>query len=57
MKDMFKGMNTKDKKASIKWCQRRYPKEEFRASERCTKLHDGLTDATCLAIYCYRVNG
>jgi len=56
MKEMFKGMNIKDKKVSIMWCKRKYPKEDFRASERCKNEHDGLTDATCLAVYGFRLN-
>lgn len=51
-KEVFKGLDTKDTKvASILYCQRKYPKEDWRATERCTKMHDGLTDGTCMALY------
>ena len=51
------GINSKDEKGSIKYCQRKYPNESFKATERCSKAHDGLTDALGLAIYGHRING
>jgi len=56
MKEILTSVNTKDKKGSIMWCKRKYPKEDWTASKRSTKPHDGLTDACCLAVYCYRKN-
>ncbi len=56
MKEMFKGMDTKDKKASIMFCQRKWPKEDWTATERSVKPHTGLTDAAVIALYCYRRN-
>jgi len=51
-KSILKGLNTDDTKlASILYCQRKYPNEDWRATERCTTNHDGLTDATCMAEY------
>jgi len=52
-KEIFNGMTVKDTKiASAEWCSRKYPNFDFRASERCRKLHDGMTDACCIANYC-----
>ena len=54
--EILKGMNTGDtKKDSIMFCSRRYPKEDWRATERSKKLHDGLTDACCMALYCEKI--
>jgi len=50
------GINSKDEKGSIKYCLKKYPKERWTATERCKKYHDGLTDAACMAVYCYRRN-
>ncbi len=51
-KVIFIGMDHKDTKlASITYCSRLYPEEDFRATNRCTKIHDGITDALCLAKY------
>jgi hypothetical protein len=43
------GTDTKQK--SIIWCKRKYPNESFKATERCTKDHDGICDALCIANY------
>jgi len=56
MKDILKGMDTNDKKGSIMWCKRKYPNENWAATERSTKPHDGKTDSCALAVYCYRRN-
>ena len=50
------GIDSKDKKGSIPFCQRKWPDVDWKATERCTKVHDGLTDGACLALYCYRRN-
>ena len=51
-KEMFAGLSKGDtKKNSIVVAQRFFPKEDFRATERCRIKHHGLTDATLLAIY------
>ena len=53
--DILKGMNTGDtKKDSIMFCKRMFPRDSWKATERCIKEHDGLTDAACMAVYCYR---
>ena len=49
-------IDSKDKKGSISFCQRKWPDIDWRATERCTKVHDGLTDGAGLALYCYRRN-
>ena len=51
-KKVFEGLNTDDKKlASALFCQRKWPKESWKATERCTTIHDGMTDAACIAYY------
>ena len=50
------GINSKDEKGSIKYCQRMFPQEDFRATDRCKIQHDGLTDATCIALVGFRRN-
>lgn len=51
-KELFKGFTYGDtKEASISFCTRKYPDQSFKATERCKKHHDGMTDACCIAIY------
>lgn len=51
-KQILKGINCADtKKASALYCTRRYPNEDFTPTLRAKKIHDGLTDATCIAGY------
>ena len=53
--EMFKGMpkgNTKE--SSKKVAQRLFPKENFKKSDKCTNLHDGLTDSSLIAEYTRR---
>ena len=51
-KKVFEGLNTEDTKlASALFCQRKWPKEDWKATQRCTKIHDGMTDAACIAYY------
>lgn len=53
-KEVLKGFNQADtKQASILFCQRKFPNSDFRASTRTVKVNDGLTDATCIAYYCF----
>jgi hypothetical protein len=42
-------------KGSIMFCARYFPGESFKVG-KSKKDHDGLTDATAIALYCYRVN-
>lgn len=56
MKVVLAGFNSEDKKVSIQWCQRKWPNENWKATERSTKPHDGLTDAAAIAVYCYLKN-
>lgn len=50
--DMFVGINRNDTKAaSALVAQRLRPDVDWRASPRCRKPHDGLTDAFCIAEY------
>lgn len=51
-KEMFSGVNRDDAKAaSALVAQRLRPEQDWRASVRCRKPHDGLTDAFCIAEY------
>lgn len=55
-KEMFRGLpkgNTKDLSAKV--AQQLYPKETFLKTAKCTKIHDGLTDAVLIAEYIRRV--
>ena len=55
-KNIFQGDTVKDtKEASAKFCLQKYPKENWRKSERATKIHDGKTDACCISVYCKRL--
>ena len=56
-KNIFAGMSRKDtKQASIMFARRTQPIIDWRATERSSKYHDGLTDSYCLSIYCMRQN-
>lgn len=55
-KEILKGMGKDTKAASILYCQRKWPKETWCKTDRSTKPHDGLTDACCMAVYCFRKN-
>lgn len=39
------------KKSSADFCKKKYPKFDFRKTEQCTTVHDGMTDAVCIAEY------
>ena len=56
-KELLKGLATDTKVASVMYCLRKYPKEDWTATERSRKPHDGLTDAMCIAIYGKRQMG
>jgi len=54
---LFKGTTYTDTKvASIAYAKKMQPSVDWRKSERCTKDHDGLTDAFCLAVYGRSIN-
>jgi hypothetical protein len=51
-KALYKGIQANDTKtAGIMWCLKKYPKEDFLATPRCKKPHDGITDSVCIANY------
>lgn len=51
---MFKKFNTgKTKEQSAELCKAMHPDQSF-ILPRCRKIHDGLTDATCIAHYARR---
>ena len=51
-REMFAGVNRDDTKAaSALVAQRLRPDVDWRATPRCRKPHDGLTDAFCIAEY------
>ena len=45
------GIISKDKKGSIEFCKKKWSKEDWIATKRCRKPHDGLTDAAVIALY------
>ncbi len=49
---MLTGAGTEDRKAaSVVIAQRKWPKQDWRRSEKARKAHDGLTDAALIAEY------
>lgn len=50
-KELLKGLATDTKVASVMYCSKKYPEEQWTGTERSKKPHDGLTDATCIALY------
>ena len=55
-KRMFEGVAHSDtKQASALVAQRLFPDTRFVATERSKKLHDGITDATMMAVYASRL--
>jgi crossover junction endodeoxyribonuclease RuvC len=54
-KVMFRGLpKGKGKVMSVKIAQQLYPKQNFLKSDRCVKVHDGMTDAVLIAEYTRR---
>jgi hypothetical protein len=57
-KEILKDMDRTDTKAaSILFAQRMSPETDWRGTERSKKMHDGLCDAFCMAIYAKRLSG
>jgi hypothetical protein len=57
-KFIFQGMTVKNtKEASAQFVLRKYPQYDWKKSERCKKVHDGMTDACCIALYGLRRYG
>lgn len=51
-KKVFEGLSSTDtKQASLMFCQRTWPKEDWTPTQRSQKAHNGLTDAACIAYY------
>lgn len=51
-KNVFNGINADNTKvASVLFCKRMFPLEDWTPTQRSQKEHDGLTDACCIAIY------
>lgn len=50
-KVMFMGLPKEGKDTTKLVCSRIWPKEDFKASERCRVAHDGLCDAALIAEY------
>jgi hypothetical protein len=46
----LKKLDKKDK-PSTRFIPELYPKQDFRRTERCKTIHDGFTDAVCIALY------
>lgn len=55
-KEILEGLGSDTKAASIMYCKQKWPQVHWAATERSTKGHDGLTDAACMSIYCFRRN-
>lgn len=55
-KEFFEGITTDTKKASISFCKKKFPHANMKATEKCKVDHDGIADALCMALYCYRKN-
>lgn len=56
-KSMFRDINHKDtKQASAIIAQRLFPNENFRATERSKKVHDGITDSALICYFGYKEN-
>lgn len=53
MKKVFEGSDIKDKKQSVMFCKRKWPNEDWCATERSKKEHDGLTDSAGIAFYMF----
>lgn len=51
MKNIFAGINSDDKKISLIFCNRKWPNENWKPTERSSNDSDGLTDACCIALY------
>lgn len=51
-KTVFEGVQSHDtKKDSLLFCKRKWPNEDWTPTERSKKVHDGMTDAACIAYY------
>jgi hypothetical protein len=54
-KFIFQGDTVKDTKmSSINFCLKKWSHNNWKRTEKCSKYHDGLTDAACMALYCKR---
>lgn len=51
MKVVLAGMTKGEYKASPLYCQRRFPNQNWMATARSKKMHDGMTDSACIAMY------
>ena len=57
-KKVFEGLQSDDTKtASIMFCKRKWPSEDWTPTERSQKCHDGMTDGACMAYYGVFING
>ena len=55
-KELLAGLGTDTKAASIMFCKQKWPHVKWTATDRCTKAHDGLTDAAGLSVIAFRHN-
>lgn len=54
-KEIFRDLGVDNTKtASVMMAKRLFPEEDFKATPRCKKDHDGFTDATLIAVYAQR---
>lgn len=51
-KVIFQGQTVKDTKdASISYCLKKWPEANWKRTEKCSKYHDGLSDAANISLY------
>jgi len=54
-KEILTGTQARDtKEASINFCLKKWPDEDWKRTKRCKKCHDGLTDSSCIALWAKR---
>jgi hypothetical protein len=51
MKEIFQGAYAKSEKVSVLYCVRKYPNTNWVIGVRAKTIHDGMTDACCIALY------
>ena len=56
MNDILKGNLRKEYKGSMRYCQLKYPDTNFHEG-KSKKMHDGMTDAVCIALWGMRNTG
>ncbi len=55
-KSITSGLGNDTKSASINFCLKQFPGVDLTLTERSKKHNDGLSDALCMATYCYEMH-